>query len=427
MVRQNFKEMSEQNKNHFLYKKIFPDVKTLFTREHKTTEEIFKNALFVLDTNTLLMPFSTGKENIEEIEKIYKSLIKEKRLYIPEHVLREFAKNRSIKISELYTNIDNALSSMKPINDFEYPILGELDAYKNIKENRKSISEVLIDYKKNLKKLKSGITQWNWSDPVSSMYHKIFSENIIIDTQEKESDLIKEYEERMENEIPPGNKDKSKVNNAIGDFIIWKSILELGKKEKRDVIFISNDEKNDWLLKGNKKSISTKFELVDEYYRISDGNHFISMTFSDFLEKQGLDIEIFDAFEQIFKIENIKNLEQTITLKSLDKIYHLLIKYLNRRKEYPNDDGVYIDGFFETVVNDFQSSYTHEFGNKEKWGSIFDYFFRLEEVATDIAKLNSEIIFHDFRKKKSTISEQIQLAALAKEFINTYDELRLLI
>lgn len=412
---------------HFIYKRVFPDVKTLFTREHKTTEEIFNDALFVLDTNTLLTPFSTGKENIEEIEKVYKTLIKNKRLYIPEHVLREFAKNRSLKISELYTNIDNALSSSKPINDFEYPILGELEAYKNIKENKKSINEILKDYRKNLIELKSGITQWNWSDPVSSMYQKNFSEDIIIDTKESEENLIKEYEERIENEIPPGNKDKSKANNAIGDFIIWKSILELGARVKKDVIFISNDEKNDWLLKGNKKSISTKFELVDEFYRISDGNHFITMTFSDFLEKQGVDIEIFDAFDKIFGIENKLQFQPTVTLKSLDKIKNLLNKYLERRKEYPNDDGIFIEGFFESAVSDFKSSYHGEYGNNDDWASVFNYFFELEEILTNITNLNSEIIFQDFRKKRSTISEQIQMSALAKVFLNKYEELRLLV
>lgn len=419
--------MSEENKKHFIYKRIFPDVKTLLTREHKSTEDIFNDALFVLDTNTLLTPFSTGKENIEEIEKVYKTLIKNKRLYIPEHVLREFAKNRSLKISELYTNIDNALSSSKPINDFEYPILGELDAYKSIKENKKSIDEILKEYRKNLKELKSGITKWNWSDPVSSMYQRNFSEDLIIETKESEEDLIKEYEERIDNEIPPGNKDKAKSNNAIGDFIIWKSILDLGARVKKDVIFISNDEKNDWLLKGNKKSISTKFELVDEFYRISSGNHFITMTFSDFLEKQGVDIEIFDAFDKIFRIENKIEFQPTVTLKSLEKIKNLLNKYLERRKEYPNDDGIFIEGFFETAVSDFQSSYQGEYGNKDDWASVFNYFFELEEIITDIANLNSEIIFQDFRKKRSTISEQIQMAALAKEFLNKYEELRLLI
>ena len=271
--------MAEENKNHFIYRKHFPDSKSILNRKGKSTKELFKNALFVLDTNTLLVPFNTGQENIEEIGKIYKRLITENRLFIPEHVLREFAKNRSLKISDLFTNIDNQLSNIPSITLFEYPILGVLDAYQKLKDSRNLIIEGIKEYKKNLNALKSGIVDWNWSDPVTTMYQNTFTENTLIKPTSNEEDLILEYNQRINDEIAPGNKDKSKENNAIGDFVIWKSILELGKEKNKDVIFVSNDEKNDWLLKGNKKSISTKFELVDEFYRFTEGKNFISMNF----------------------------------------------------------------------------------------------------------------------------------------------------
>lgn len=184
--------MSE-NKRHFILKKIFPNPNTILNIKTKKIEELVKDALFVLDTNSLLAPFQAGKEGIDKIGKIYEKLIYEERIFIPKHVLREFAQNRSLKISELFTNIDNLISSVPVIKQFEYPILSELDVYKTIIEKRDQIIKELKDYNNNLMELREGITNWNWSDPVSTMYSKTFNEASIIDTSLCEDDLIKEY------------------------------------------------------------------------------------------------------------------------------------------------------------------------------------------------------------------------------------------
>ena len=415
--------MPEEKKNHFIYKRLFPDAKSILNRKEKKIEEIFKDAIFVLDTNSLLAPFNTGKENIEEIRKVYKKLIEEKRLFIPEHVLLEFAKNRSTKISNLYTNIDNLLSTIPSIKSFEYPILGELDAYKELKENREEIISSIKKYKDSLNNIKSGITNWNWSDPVTSMYKSTFSEDIIFSTNLSEEDLIKEYDERLANDIPPGNKDKSKDNNAIGDFVIWKSILNLGKEKKSDIIFISNDEKNDWLLKGNKKSISTKFELVDEFYRISESNHFISMTFTEFLEKQGLEIEIFSQFDENF-VKPFKE-GKNLTLESLKELDRIITDFLMENKDNP-DEIFFIDENIETHIKRFEESHRDEFYGTENWKYYFDYFFLFSDWLTKISSLNSEIIYQEHRRKRDTRTEQITLLALAREFVKKYEEFRII-
>ena len=170
--------MSEINKNHFIYRKHFPETNSILSQKGKSPKEIFKNALFVLDANTLLAPYSIGKENTEEIKKTYKKLISKNRLYIPEHAFREFAKNRSVRISNLFTHIDNHLSQIPSIKTFEYPILGELESYKKLKDSRDEILSKIKEYKESLTELKNGITEWNWSDPVTSMYQSIFNKKI---------------------------------------------------------------------------------------------------------------------------------------------------------------------------------------------------------------------------------------------------------
>lgn len=413
--------MSEDNKNNFIYNKQFPESKSILLRKGKGIKEIFKSAIFVLDANSLLAPYNIGKENIEEIGKTYLRLISKGKLYIPEHALKEFAKNRSTRISELFTNIDNHLSNLPSIKLFEYPILGELDPYKKLKTNRDAILEQIKDYKKNLEDLKSGIIDWNWSDPVTTMYQSTFNETIIISPFGSEEELSKEYNERIYDEIPPGNKDKTKEKNAIGDFLIWKSILELGKKKKTDIIFVSNDEKNDWLLKGNQKSISTKFELVDEYYRYTEGYDFMSITFKSFLDLEGLDIdisEVFKQFDDIFKTSKKISYDKNTSLKALGEINNLINDYINEAEDNLYES--YINQNIYSLIEIFINNYKPDFFDTPDWTIYFDYFFLFNQWLTEIKSLNNEIIYNIYRHKRDTRTESIKMLALCKEFSNKY-------
>ncbi|TDN95684.1 PIN domain-containing protein [Sunxiuqinia elliptica] len=413
--------MSE-NKRHFILKKAFPDPNSILNIKTKKLEELVKDALFVLDTNSLLAPFQAGKEGIDKIGKIYENLIGEERVYIPNHVLREFAKNRSLKISELFTNIDNLISSVPTIKPFEYPILSELDVYKTIKEKREQILQELKDYNNNLKELREGITNWNWSDPVSTMYSRTFNEASIIDTSLSEDELIKEYNDRIENDIPPGNKDKSKDDNAIGDFLIWKSIIELGKNKQKDIIFVSNDEKNDWLLKGNKKSIYTKFELVNEYYIETNGQNFVSINFQKFLELQGVDIELSQSLEiDNFFFENESTEPKEGTLNALEQVYLYVFEYLKSYGDI-DDEELYITEKINEPIKHFLSSYQYEFFETPQWKYYADYLIRFSELLERIKSLNGNIMYEAFRKKRSTYTQMVEMKALSREFIKLYKE-----
>lgn len=74
--------------------------KTSLLQELKSVEQVKNKCLFVLDTNALLLPYTTSSKSIDEIKKVYAKLIKEKRLFIPGQVAREFAKNRPEKIKD---------------------------------------------------------------------------------------------------------------------------------------------------------------------------------------------------------------------------------------------------------------------------------------------------------------------------------------
>lgn len=407
------------DKNYFILNNIYPDADEILKQKPKSPDDIFLEAIFVLDTNALLAPFQTGKDGMDKIKGVYSNLIAEDRLFVPKHVIREFAKNRSTKISELYSTIDRHLSSVSPLNLLGFPVLEGISAYKDLKTSRDKIHEEQNNYKQALKDLKDGITAWNWSDPITEIYSEIFTSNCLIESTLSEEDLQKNYEYRILNDIPPGNKDKSKDKNAIGDYIIWQTIIELGQKLKKDIVFVSNDEKNDWLLKGNKQSISTKFELVEEFWRETQGNSFLSITFSNFLELRGVEIQFRGVFESLFDDSGEEQKKRTKSvLESLETIHGEFTLFHDfSDSEYP-----YFSEIIYKDINHFIDNYIDEFGNSPLWSKYGSYFSLFDDWLEKIKSYNQEIVYQEHRMKRDTETEKVLMDALVQSFILKYGE-----
>jgi hypothetical protein len=69
---------------------------------------------------------------------------------------------------------------------------------------------------------------------------------------------------------PPGYSDKTKEDGGAGDLIIWKTILEEGKRRSNSCIFVTADEKTDWYVQSNGP-FQPRFELIDEYRAATSG------------------------------------------------------------------------------------------------------------------------------------------------------------
>lgn len=264
--------------------KKYPEPKKLF---YKYNEQLnSKDTLYVLDTNTLLIPYNVTKTSLDEIRKVYTKFIEEKRLFIPEHVAREFVENRSTKLIELYHKLSQKKSFPNLIE--KVPLLESLPDYQDALENGKELKAAQDKYTKSINKVLDAIENWHWDDPVSKLYSDIFNDDsVFIEATCNQENGFEDYEFCTKHKIPPGYKDSNKDENCIGDFIIWKSILKLGKERKKNISFISGDEKADWWHRVNNKALYPRFELVEEFRQASDGALFDIISLSDFLESVG--------------------------------------------------------------------------------------------------------------------------------------------
>jgi hypothetical protein len=265
--------------------RIFPEPVEVFDFAPVTLSNALKDGLVVIDTNVLLVPYTTGKASLEQIRSGYKRLTQEGRLRIPGQVAREFADNRAEKLKVLFQQ----LSRKRDINlaKSEYPLLEDIPAYSDMVKREGEISKALADYRNRVGEVLNVVAGWQWNDPVSNIYRELFKSSAIVDPDFDREELLVELKYRQDHRIPPGFKDAANEYSGIGDLIIWKTILHIGQHESRHLIFVSGDEKTDWRYQSESQALYARFELLDEYRRISKGKSLIIISFAQLVEQLG--------------------------------------------------------------------------------------------------------------------------------------------
>lgn len=242
-------------------------------------KSLWENATFIFDTSALLNFFYIISEKTRD--SILSNL--KGKLWLPAQVFNEFLKNRDIKnehtckeYDEIVTKIGNIyeenLKTIKQVinqtkKDDKHPILqqSDLENLKNeIEKFNEDTKEIREKIEKNIKTSKEKFIEEGKKSNIKE-YFNIGKEFLFIE----KLDIIKEGKLRYEFKIPPGYKDGKKQDyTAFGDLIIWKEILRYSKEQKKSIIFVIDDLKEDWCYKDkNSKEpriLSPREELIKE-------------------------------------------------------------------------------------------------------------------------------------------------------------------
>lgn len=171
--------------------------------------------------------------------------------------------------------------------------------------------------------------------------------------------IKKEAKRRNENKIPPGYCDKDKEEN-YGDYYIFYEIINRAKEEKKNVIFITDDEKEDWYLIRNGKKKGGRPELLREFYDNTNQLLFICNTtrfikqYNEYCRGYNTPNNLIEEIENISKRnEKLDMPEIYNTKRSLQKNgYVLLIMRLTKMKKILEDiqqERVKIEEAFEKI------------------------------------------------------------------------------
>ena len=83
-------------------------------------------------------------------------------------------------------------------------------------------------------------------------------------------ELAADGEKRYAAEVPPGYKDGKKDASGdpyrkFGDLIVWKQLIAKAKSEKKSLIFVTDDKKEDWWIEQSGRTIGPRTELREEF------------------------------------------------------------------------------------------------------------------------------------------------------------------
>lgn len=286
-------------------------MKDEFIGFYKLTEPEYKilweNATFVFDANVLLNLYRYRKETSDELIGVMERL--KDRVWVPYHAALEFQRNRLgviAKQNTRFAEVRKAVKSLVPKLEGEFSQLDLMKRHSTINTETllTELNAAISKFSTLLEAFEKEHFSLHGDDHFRDRLENIFKDKLgqKPESQQQLNDLAVEAERRFKNKIPPGYMDDSKdksdalsytyggltYQSKYGDFIIWEQLIShAAESNLSDLIFVTDDGKEDWLLKINQegeKTIGPRPELIEELSRRSRVKHFNIYNSAQFLE-----------------------------------------------------------------------------------------------------------------------------------------------
>ncbi|MEY8755747.1 PIN domain-containing protein [Peribacillus frigoritolerans] len=247
--------------------------------------------LVVIDTNGFLNLYRYSTETTSQILEILDTVPKEQ-FWLPAQVIKEYNKNRQDVINREHSKYKEVTKEVERImlvtkndidkqfskfNKFRFPKVKDFEAkiyaaIESIKEESKNYKEEIKGEVKQNEKMLSDDKVKKFIDLIINSERVGEPFNITQLLQ-----IYSEGEQRYQYKVPPGymdlvkdNKDNTK-REKFGDLILWKQLLNQAQESNDGIIFITNDEKEDWwVLDKNDIPLRPRAELFVEFKEYSD-------------------------------------------------------------------------------------------------------------------------------------------------------------
>ncbi|MBW3514936.1 DUF4935 domain-containing protein [Shewanella sp. NKUCC01_JLK] len=281
-------------------------MKNLFRSFKKTTDAelktLWKDAIFVFDTNVLHSVYRYKASTCEDVLKLMEQL--QDRVWIPYHVALEFHRNRLSVISSQHKKFDETRKAIQNALDGLKKELANLQLDKrhsHIDPNPliDGINKLMVEYLDELTEQENQCIKVDSKDLLLSRIESIFNNRLgEKPTNDDIRKIMDEGRERYKALIPPGYKDAIKekdIDNKytynsvsyekqFGDLIVWKQIIDHMKKlDIKYLIFVTDDNKEDWWEITQGKTTNFRIELIDEILSSTNLKNFKAYSLAGFL------------------------------------------------------------------------------------------------------------------------------------------------
>lgn len=289
-------------------------------------QDLWDHATIIFDTNVFLNLYRYTSKTRELLLLAFESF--KERLWMPNHIAHEFMRNRSGIIWESNHHYETLNSESSKFIDLCRSELKLDSDDKELLELDKQLKEWIESAKrKNLLVSKPS------EDSILETLLKLFDGKVGDAFSEEDlKTLEQEGKVRYAGKVPPGYKDSDKqkgniINNAYGDLIVWKQIMAYALSQKKDIILVTNDQKEDWWEILHNQTLGPRIELKREFFKeTSQRFHMYSMKSFITRFETGRDIKV--DRETIDEIEFFSKVIHHRTHKSdLKKYYSSLGSY----------------------------------------------------------------------------------------------------
>lgn len=287
------------------------DLRQIFRGYYRPTDEEFSelwnNCIFIPDANVLLNIYRYSPATCDTLISIFKEI--SERLWIPHQAASEYHNQRLNVIGQqesAYENIKSELRNLQKKNEQQLNSFSQ-HPFINVKKFTDMMKDTLTEIENELdeckKKHPNLLDTDELRDNITTLFRGKVGTSYLPDKLKELYDL---GGKRYENEIPPGFLDEGKGDEKkFGDLIIWFQVIEYAKSNKKPIVFITDDRKEDWWLKFKGKTIGPRPELIDEIYSEAGVDFYMYQTeqFMTFAQKFIKGVVNKEAIEEIQEIK----------------------------------------------------------------------------------------------------------------------------
>lgn len=234
---------------------LFDGYEAYRTPKDDDYRKVLTDGLVIVDTNVLLNLYRYSAQARKDFLEVLRAL--RDNLWVPERVVHEFWTNRESVLrdprgtAETLKQLDE-LSGKARTQITKWAKLASLSTDSTgamIRAAQESIEFIRKTIEEHEEEQYAAFARNTNIDPVLTELEDILNGKVgAAFSVDEFDDLVKQGNERVAAEIPPGFSDVKRKGEegAYGDYLVWEQLLREASVNKRDVLFVTADSKPDW-------------------------------------------------------------------------------------------------------------------------------------------------------------------------------------
>lgn len=278
-------------------------------------EELWTDSLIVLDTNALLNLYQVSVSTRDALLGKLKAL--QERLWLPHQVADEFHRNRLSAIekinsqhNETTARVEKAKTELLKYVTTHYQ--GDRHPHFDVQAFEDVANDAfgsMLEYVAECRPTQPGeLETAKRDDPILKAVTELYEDRVGPPfAGGKLKEVLKDAKRRVAEGIPPGFKDADKPDGGVGDYILWRQMLDFAASEQSSMIFVTDDLKEDWWSHVKRRTVGPRPELRAEFESVTSGMKYYQYRSSVFLTRAGGFLDATVDESTIAELEALRN------------------------------------------------------------------------------------------------------------------------